>query len=262
MKLTLGCTTRPFADFSFADTCKRIASSGFTDVAVFSDVGLAAESSSELALQVRKTALDAGLKPSMLLAHAELDRPDSEKRYMRLIDHAATLGAQWLLDLGVGDRELLDSYISLMRRAASYAQKAGIEISAKPHGGITTTTDDLIAVHNGVNHPAFGICYDPGNIIYYTKGVERPETNIHKIAPLATSGIIKDCALLDGKPEVMITPGEGLVDFKSVLEGLVQGGFSGPLFLECLGGKTIEEITSNAKKTHIFMSEILDTIVP
>ncbi len=69
---------------------------------------------------------------------------------------AAALGAAWILDLGTGERAILDSYISMMQKAASHAQSAGMQISAKPHGGITTTTDDLIGVYQNVNHPAYG----------------------------------------------------------------------------------------------------------
>lgn len=200
MKLTIGCTTRPFKDLPFPEACLCIAAAGYTDVAIFSDVGLAADSSYKEILEVREVAEDSGLTPSMLLAHAQPEKADGEKNYLRLIDHAATLGASWILDLGTGERALLDSYISMIQTAASHAQDAGMQISAKPHGGITTTTDDLFGVFQRVNHPAYGICYDPGNIIYYTKGAEMPETNLNKIAPLVSTCIIKDCILRDGKP--------------------------------------------------------------
>jgi sugar phosphate isomerase/epimerase len=147
-----------------------------------------------------------------------------------------------------------------MRQTAPYAEHVGVNITLKPHGGMTLTIDDLIKAYNEVNHPAFGICYDPGNIIYYTKGELRPEPDIARVAPMVTTGIIKDCIVEDGKPDVMITPGEGLVDFAKVLGGLVEGGFRGPLYVECVGGRELDEINKNVKSTLKFVSDILAEI--
>ena len=58
----------------------------------------------------------------------------------------------------------------------------------------------------------------------------------------------------------MITPGDGLVDFKAVLEGLLSAGFRGPLYVECLGGKTTEEIEQNAIDTREYIEGILDVL--
>ena len=103
--------------------------------------------------------------------------------YKQLIGNAAALGAKWLLDCGTSNEAHYRDYYELMRRAAPYADQAGINIALKPHGGISLTIQDLIKADQEVNHSAFGICYDPGNIIYYTKGELRPETEIDAVAP-------------------------------------------------------------------------------
>ena len=261
MELTLGCTTRPYRELAFAQTCQRIAAAGYTDVALFRDA-LDSESSRAEVVAARRIARDTGLNPSMLIGrtHPELDPDAAFSRYQRVIDNTATLGAPWLLDTGVGDPKLFDAYLALMQRAAPYAASAGVQITLKPHGGITLTSDDLIAAYQHVNHPAFGLCYDPGNIIYYTKGEERPETNIARVAPLVTTGIIKDCVVRDDKPDVMITPGTGWVDFGRVLAGLTEGGFRGPLYVECVGGASIDEIDQNVRRTLVFVREILSDL--
>jgi sugar phosphate isomerase/epimerase len=195
----------------------------------------------------------------MVLARAQLDRgiDKAAADYRKLIDNAALLGARWLLDLGSSHIEQRADYVSVMRRVAPHAEQAGLGISLKPHGGITLTTADLIALHGEVDHAAFGICYDPGNIIYYTKGEERPTMHVVEVAPLVTTCIIKDCALNDGKPDVQVTPGEGLVDFPAVLSALAEGGFHGPLYLECVGGETLDEIDANVRHTLAFIRDIL-----
>jgi sugar phosphate isomerase/epimerase len=74
---------------------------------------------------------------------------------------------------------------------------------------------------------------------------------------LVRTGIIKDCVLRDGTPDVMITAGEGLVDFGAVLAALTRGGFRGPLYVECVGGRTLDEIDRNVERTLVFVQDIL-----
>ena len=265
MKLTIGCTTRPYSAVSFSEACDHIAAAGYTDVAVFANLGkisVRSDSTAEEIAATRKAADDAGLVPSMLISgpKLELGLDAAVDDYKKLIDNAAKLGAKWLLNGGTSNKEQFSSYFELMRRTAPYAEQAGVNITLKPHGGMTLTIDDLINAYNEVNHPAFGICYDPGNIIYYTKGELRPEPDIARVAPTVTTGIIKDCVVEDGKPDVMVTPGEGLVDFEKVLGGLVEGGFRGPLYVECVGGKELDEINKNVKSTLKFVSDILAKI--
>ena len=267
MRLVLGCTTRPYSSLSFSEACEHIAAAGYSDVAVFANkidegkraVPVRSDSTPEEVAAARKAAADAGLKPSMLIGSTKLNLglDAAIDDYKKLIDNAAKLGTKWLLDCGTGKEELYDQYYELMSKAAPHAQQAGVNITLKPHGGITLTVAGLKHAYETVNHPAFGICYDPGNIIYYTKGDMRPETDVDEVAPMVTTGIIKDCVVEDGKPDVMVTAGEGLVDFDKVLSGLTAGGFKGPLYVECVSGKEMAEIDKNVKSTHKFVSDIL-----
>ncbi len=128
----------------------------------------------------------------------------------------------------------------------------------KPHGGISLTVDDLIEAQKEVAHAAFGICYNPGNIIYYTKGNLRPEPFVEAIASKTTTFIIKDCVVENGVPDVMVTPGDGLVDFDAVISGLVVNGFDGPLYLECVGGQTLEDIDRDISASLTLVRNILE----
>ena len=259
MGLVLGCTTRPYSDIPVADACTRIAAAGYTDVALFRTADINADSSPDQILVLRRVALDSGLAPSMLLGQVDLkDGPKAAlSAYKRLIDNAALLGARWLLELGLNQEALFDTYLEVIRQAASHAQQAGIGITLKPHGGITLTSHGLIAAHRRVNHPAFSICYDPGNIIYYSKGQEMPTDHVAEVAPLVKTGIIKDCVVRNGIPDVMITPGEGMVDFRAVLSALLTSGFDGPLYVECVGGQSLEERHRNVGQTLAFLQDIL-----
>ncbi len=247
MELTIGCTTRPYAGLPYAEAYERIAAAGYTDVAVFANAGqvpVQSESTPEEVAAVRKAAADAGVVPSMLIGGTKLDLglDAAVDEYKRLIDNTAALGTTWLLDCGTNKEEHYEDYFELMRRTASHAEQAGVNLTMKPHGGVSLTAEDLIGANEKMDHPAFGICFDPGNIIYYTLGERRPETDVAEVASTVSTGIIKDCVVVDGKADVMVTPGDGLVDFYTVLSGLVGGGFDGPLYVECVSGKTPEAV--------------------
>jgi len=257
MVFTIGCTTRPFKGCSFPEACKYIANAGYTDIGF---VPIRWDNTPEQLAETRKIAEDSGLNPSMALSSPKLQLglDGAVDEFKKHIDNAVKVGVKWLVELGIGDAKYYNDYFELMRRVSPHAQQAGINISLKPHGGISLTAQNLIDAVEKVNHPAFRISYDPGNIIYYTKGNLRPETDIDKIAPLVTTLIIKDCIIKDdGNPDVEIKPGTGLVDFNKVILGLISHGFRGPLYVECAGGKNIDEYNENVKATLVFLKETL-----
>ena len=263
MKHTIGCTSRPYESITFAEACDHISAAGYPDVAVFANAGqnpIRADSTSSEVRATSRAAANAGLMPSAVMGSVRFLNEGLEvclDDYKRLIDNAAALGAKWLLDCGTSNEVHYSTYYELMCRAAPHAAQAGVNIALKPHGGISLTVQDLIKAEQEVRHPAFGICYDPGNIIYYTNGELRPEADISAIAPKVTTMIVKDCVVQDGKPDVMVTPGDGLVDFKQVLDGLTEGGFDGPLYVECVSGSTLDEIDANIESTLQFVKGVL-----
>jgi sugar phosphate isomerase/epimerase len=266
----IGCTTRPYSNLSFKEACVHIANAGYTDVAIFEnvidvnrwEVPVRSNSTATEVCLSRRTAIKAGLEPSMLLGHTRLDLglEIAVKDYKKLIDNAAELGTKWLLDCGIGKEDYFNNYYRLMRCVAPYAEQKGVNITLKPHGGLTLTIEDLIEAYKKIDHSAFGLCYDPGNIIYYTKGKIRPETDIDKISTMVTTVIIKDCVINNGKPNVLITPGEGLVNFERILSSLINSGFKGPLYVECVGGTEIYEIDRNIRSTLRFIKDILEKL--
>jgi sugar phosphate isomerase/epimerase len=231
-------------------------------VAVFRNQGSAevtSESSKADVAAVRKAADDAGVVPSMLIGRTQLGAglDAAVDDYKRLIDNVADLGVTWLLDCGTSKEEFYEDYFELMRQTAPHAQQAEVHITMKPHGGISLTAEHLLSAVEKVNHPAFRICYDPGNIIHYTKGESRPEKDLDKVAPQVSTGIIKDCQLVNGQPNVNVTAGDGLVDFDTVLLVLVEGGFDGPLYVECVGSKEPDAVDRDLAFTLGYVKGIL-----
>ena len=265
MKHVIGCTTRPYKAITFAEACAEIAAAAYTDVAVFGheqEVPVGSDTTAAQIAAARNIAVDAGLRPSMLLGGTRMDLglEAAVADYKQLIDNAAALGAAWLLDCGTSKKAHYDDYFALMSKVAPHAEAAGVNITLKPHGGVTLGSRDLRNAYDRVGHRAFGICYDPGNIIYYSNGAQRPETDVAAVAPIVSTAIIKDCVVEDGKPDVMVTPGEGLVDFDRVLGDLIGGGFSGPFYVECVGGKTLDQINHNVRSTWHMVNQVLDRV--
>ena len=262
MDYTIGCTSRPYNNLSYEEAYAHIAAAGYTDVAVFANEGktpVDSSSSTEEIATVRQAAANAGVVPSMLLGRTKLDLglDEAVDDYKRLIDNIAQLGTRWLLDCGTGKEAHYQDYFELMQRTAPHAQAAGVEITMKPHGGISLTAEDLIGAFAKVDRDAFAICYDPGNIIFYTVGERRPETDVEKVVHTLSTAIIKDCVVVDGKADVMVTPGDGLVDFPTILGKLAGGGFAGPYYVECVGGKTTEEVDRDLAFTLGYVKGIL-----
>ena len=256
---TIGSTTRPYNQLSFAEACERIGKAGYSDVAVFAhnrEMPVDADSTADQISAARQAADGAGVDPSMVLGRTrlELGLEEAAADYRRLIDNCASLGAKWILELGTGKEEQYTDYPRLIGAVVDHAADAGIGISLKPHGGISLTAQELIDLHDQVDHPAFRISYDPGNIIYYTWGETRPESEVELIASRTSTLIIKDCVLEDEKRDVMVTAGDGLVDFPFVIGKMQAGGFTGPMYVECVGATEPDEVDGELKRTHAFVN--------
>jgi sugar phosphate isomerase/epimerase len=267
MQWTLGATTRPWHTWTFAEACQAIAEAGYREVAVFSNAGkipVTAESAPEEIEATAATARAHGLVPSLLLGGPKLDMAwdAAIADHCRLIDAAAALGARWLLNGGTENPAQYEAYQTIMRETAPYAAEKGVTIVLKPHGGIGLTGRDLARVVERVGSPAFRICYDPGNILYYTQGKVRPETDVSDVAEHVAVGIIKDCIVREGQPDVWILPGEGWVDFPRVLGLLHRAGFAGPLYVECLGGSEWDDIKARARRTREWIEGIVEALEP
>jgi len=119
---------------------------------------------------------------------------------------------------------------------------------------LSNTTHDTIASWKKVNHQNFKICYDAGNLLYYAG--EDPLAHIKEIAPIVAGMCIKD-EVGGQRGDVMITPGDGDVDFYGVFAALREAGFAGPCVVECTSGTTLEEVNTEAKRAYQFISRVL-----
>lgn len=257
-----GCTTRPHNKLPFEEACTRIAHAGFTDVALFGSAGemlVRGDSTDDEMATRRGQAEAAGLKPSMVMGVAGLweGLETATANYTRIVECAGKLGADWIMDCGTRKEEHFEDYYELMRRVAPVAQDLGVKITLKPHGGVSMTAEDMLRARDAIDHPGFGLCYDAGNTLYYTKGELKPEEDVKVLASDVDVFIVKDFKLVDGEPEVMVTAGDGEVDFVSVLGTLVKAGFDGPMYVECVGSTEPDAIDRDVAFTLGYVKGIL-----
>lgn len=251
----LGCFNRPWNQHEFEDALAGIRAAGFELVGFMRQRGRAlldANSTPGDVGRLKAACERQGLVPSTNLAGLQLeaDLDDAVADFKRVIDNTRAVGCDLLLTCGTMNEAQYDAYYEVMRQTADYAQRQGVMLTLKPHGGISATSRELLNAVEEVSHPNFGIYYDPGNIHFYTG--ESAAQDVKLIAEHVVAMCIKDeTGGLKGK--VMIEPGTGDVDWDAVFGTLRDAGFSGPCLVECLGGETLEELNESAKRAHEFL---------
>ena len=137
------------------------------------------------------------------------------------------------------------------------AEKRGIHIVLKPHGGGSGASEEILRCIEKVAHANFKIWYDAGNIIYYTG--KDPLAELEPIAKHVTGLCAKDCP--GEKGQVMSQFGTGKVDFKALFAKLKAAGFNGPIMVEGVKvGATAGETTANARANREFLETALAAI--
>ena len=177
------------------------------------------------------------------------------------------------LNLGIEDEERWVEWCKVLSEAAAFGQERGVRVVVKHHHGLNNTSLDLLAWIKQVNHPNFGVFFDPGNVVYYTG--KDPVKQLEIIGPHVQGVVAKDCsaphfmerAVGDppfgatvagaGNPEVMIQFGTGKVDFAAFFKKLKSFGFSGPVMVEGTEvAQTLEQTIANARANREFLEKI------
>ncbi len=258
MEIELGCFTRPWGGFSLEEALSGVAGAGYErvglaplrDGAVFS-----ADSTAEAIAQLKSRVEAHGLAAQVTFGNPDLSLGVREAglRFRREIERASWLGIRYIVLLGTAQEELYDRWFEAVAECLDLAQEHGVALLLKPHGGLSALAADMLRAVERVGHPSFGICYDPGNIYYYTG--EQAEKDLPKVVEHVRAMCVKDER--GGKHgEVEITPGTGVVDFDQIFSILDGAGFSGPCWVECVGGKALAEINAEAKRAFEFVGRL------
>jgi len=196
-------------------------------------------------LEMREKLENLGLKASALSAHAPLMRPDVSVPYIRqAIRFAREVGAPVVnTDEGIKPSWMTEdmawtvmkfSLEMISRSAARY----GVSIGIEPHGVYTTRVDDLIRIVSLVDSPWIKVNFDTGNS--FLAGSD-PIADLKKVADRVVHVHAKDINFEHAERErgkVTGTPvgcacGDGLVDWRQVVQVLNAAGYDGVLSVEC-----------------------------
>ena len=110
--------------------------------------------------------------------------------------------------------------VEAIEECCTVAEKLGVLVALENHGGLTETSDDIIAIAKAVQSKAFGLNVDTGN--FKTKD---PYADIAKIVPYGVVCQVKSESFPAGKPTEE-------ADLKKVVEILKDGKFQGYVVLE------------------------------
>jgi len=143
------------------------------------------------------------------------------------IDYAVEMGAPVIrifagaVGPGQSQADAVDLCVQGIEESLRYAEKKGVLLALENHGGITSTSDQLLELVKRVQpSPWFGVNFDSGN--FHT---EDPYADLEKIAPYAVNAQIKVSMSPQGK-------GKQQADYKRIIEILKQVGYRGYLALE------------------------------
>jgi sugar phosphate isomerase/epimerase len=259
----LGCFNRAWTKWSFDDALDGIAAAGYKLTGLLTGQrGEAFTSSSatpEYLDRLKKRIAQRGLTVNMTAIRFRPDAPlqDNVADLRGQIENAARLELKYMLTFGVDKPAQYENFYRLMADAAVQAEKHGIQVTLKPHGGGSGASEEILRCLDKVAQPNFKIWYDAGNIVYYTG--KDPVVELEPVAKYVTGFCAKDCPAPKG--EVMSQFGTGKVDFKAVFAKLKFAGFNGPVMVEGVQvGATPEQTTANARANREFLEKVLANI--
>jgi sugar phosphate isomerase/epimerase len=261
---TIGCFNRAWTKWGGIDVAlDGIKEAGFKVMGLLTrsktDPFIGVDATDEYLDALKKKIAARGLKANLGAIRTKVNGTAEEgiKDLRVQIDHAHTLGLEWLMSFGVDRPQDHEMYFKIMADGAAYSQERGIKLVLKPHGGSSGASEEILNSIKAINHPNFSIWYDAGNIIYYTG--KDPVTELEPIAKYVTGFCAKDCAA--PKAEVMVQLGTGKVDFHKVFAVLKNAGFNGPIMLEGSDpGSSAAEATANARANRQFLEKQISAL--
>lgn len=256
----VGCFNRPWTSWSYDVALDGIAEAGFKLTGLLSghrgEAFTSSTATPEYLASLKKRIGQRGLACNMTAIRFRPDAPLAENKadLRKQIENAARLELRYMLTFGIDDPRHFEDFYRLMADASAEAEKRGIQIAMKPHGGGSGASAEILRCIEKVAHSNFKIWYDAGNIIYYTG--KDPVAELRPIAKHVTGFCAKDCPAPKG--EVMSQFGTGKVDFKAVFNELKKAGFDGPVMVEGVKvGETPDSTTANARANRLFLTDVL-----
>ena len=254
--MKLAFSTNAYLNYSFAETCDRLAKIGYAGVEIMADVPHAWPA---YLLPSHKAAIREALATNKLavsnvnafMMHAVNDRrqkywhpswiePDANYRQVR-IDHttraltlAAELGAPCITTEPGGPLEgrpwgeCLKLFVEMLKPVVAHAEKVGVPLLIEPEPDLLIeTADQYLEFARHFDSPYLGLNFDIGHF-YCVK--DDPAATVRKLAPLIRHVHLEDIAAT--RIHHHLIPGEGVIDFHGTLAALKEVGYAGWVTIE------------------------------
>jgi sugar phosphate isomerase/epimerase len=249
VEIKLGCMTRPYGQYPVERALEGIARAGFRYTAFLGHHpnGGAYNLDTPMAeTQALKRKMESfGLKPVTAWAGNPLQYGiDGMRRHVAI---AHQLGLEYLIlsspyvgkNTAQSAEELKNDFLSIIEAVLGDCEAARLRLDAKPHMGPYGTGPGLLELVTTLNHPCFGVSYDPGNVHFYEGLV--PEEDLVPVATRVTSLCVKDHQGPE-RHNCFPTPGDGDVQWPRIFQLLVQGGFKGYALIEVMTEENAEAL--------------------
>lgn len=278
MDAQIGCLTLPYSQYDFDRALTGIAEAGYDYIGFgtphrgepFPDPEAADADIKDIAIRIRH----AGLEPLTFISGAHLGDEEAVETYIRKLEMAHIMEMPYMISWGPWEYEefpdsriapelwqkITSKWFERMERVAKAAHDLHVQITLKPHTGLTAHGELLAETVERIDSPAVSACYDPGNVSFY-EGMD-PAQDIEKCAELVDAVCIKDHSGSRANP-TFPPPGQGDVDFEAILRTLNEAGFDGPLMVERFEGDydkadmTEDLIDTRAAETRELLAHML-----
>ena len=231
-KFQLACMTLPYSAFPLERALTGIKTSGYDFVAWgVNHVGkplLAVDAPTSEAKSLSTRCRNIGLEPVMMFSTVQLESPGALESHLRRLDQAAAAKIPFLLTFGKTTPGQLETFVRNLIQMAPHAQKVGVTLVIKQHGGNTATGQQCANILRQVNHESVKICYDAGNVLDYENN--DPIHDIQTCWRDIRAFNIKDHR--NTPKDEDCGPGFGEIDHYKLLAPVMQTGLAIPLTFE------------------------------
>lgn len=135
----------------------------------------------------------------------------------------------------VAQDEALKLVLDGLEAVAEEAAEAGVVLAVENHGSAPALAEQVVWLIEQMNTPWVRACVDVGNFV--TAG-EEPGEAVSRVVGYAAHVHIKDYRRVGEGPQAgwrPCVPGQGDLDYRSILPAFAAAGYEGALALECEG---------------------------
>jgi sugar phosphate isomerase/epimerase len=255
--MKIAFSTNAYLRFSFAETCRRLAAIGYPAVEIMADVPHAwpAYLLPEQKQGIRDALVSNGLQISNInsfMMHAVDDHRqrywhpswiEADYNYRRVrIDHtkraltlAKELGAPCIttepggpVAPGESWEAAMRLFVEMLKPVAEHAEQEGVLLLVEPEPGLLIETcEQAEDFMSRIDSPAVALNFDIGH--QYCVG-EDPAVSVKRLAKWVKHIHLEDIAA--SRVHHHMIPGEGAIDFASVLHAIQEIGYTGWITIE------------------------------